>query len=299
MSVPPRVHDGLSRRAVVAVASNKGGVGKTTVATNLAIYLRALHEDLPVLLLGLDDQSIIDRMFRLGSTEPGELNLKHVFARRSLDESVRMGQYGIHFVPTPPDTGPLKARAEDPQTLRRILAHSAFQGVILLDTKSDLEALTQNALAAADLVILPVADRASLEEAAKAVRLLERLGAGAGRGRVLFTLVDRRTRVDRHGHDLLARLTAAVDQRGWPRFQSVLSRSPRLEALNSGSGVPGSVLHHARGTPVHRELRELAEEVSKLLDLRASRRLAPPPPASGPASGGGLKDALLRGLWRG
>ena len=299
MSVPPRVHDGLSRRAVVAVASNKGGVGKTTVATNLAIYLRALHEDLPVLLLGLDDQSIIDRMFRLGSTEPAELNLKHVFARRSLEEAVRMGQYGIHFVPTPPDTGPLKSRAEDPQTLRRILAHSGFQGVILLDTKSDLEALTQNALAAADLVILPVADRASLEEAAKAVDLLERLGAGAGRGRVLFTLVDRRTRVDRHGHDLLARLTAVVDERGWSRFQSVLSRSPRLEALNSGSGVPGSVLHHARGTPVHRELRELAEEVSKLLDLKASRRLAPPPSASGPVSGGGLKDALLRGLWRG
>jgi cellulose biosynthesis protein BcsQ len=41
---------------VLAVVSNKGGVGKTTVATNLAVYLRAMREDLPILLIGLDDQ---------------------------------------------------------------------------------------------------------------------------------------------------------------------------------------------------------------------------------------------------
>ena len=54
---------------VVTVASNKGGVGKTTIALNLAVYLRALREDLPILVLGLDDQSLLERMFAL---EPGD-----------------------------------------------------------------------------------------------------------------------------------------------------------------------------------------------------------------------------------
>jgi chromosome partitioning protein len=290
-SAPPRP------RKVITVSSNKGGVGKTTIATNLAIYLRALHEELPVLLVGLDDQSIIDRMFRLGRAEPGEPNLKHAWAERSFDAAIQLGQYGIHFVPSPPDTALLKARAEDPSTLRRILAHTAFAGVVLVDTKSDLEALTLNALLAADLAILPVSDFASFEEAAKAFTLLERHGA-SGRGRVLFSLVDRRTRVDEAGHDLYERLAATVEERGWPRFETYLSRSPRVEALNSAGGAPGSVLHHARGTLVHRQFRELAEELSKLADLGppSSRVARPPSPVA--TRPGSLKEVLLRGLGR-
>jgi chromosome partitioning protein len=279
------------------MSSNKGGVGKTTIVTNLAIYLRALHEDLPVLLVGLDDQSIIDRMFRLGPAQPGDQNLKHAWAERCLDGAIQLGQYGIHFVPSPPDTALLKARAEDPGTLRRILAHSAFSGLVLVDTKSDLESLTLNALLAADLVILPVSDFASLEEAAKAFALLDRHGA-SGRGRVLFSLVDRRTRVDEQGHDLYKRLAAAVETRGWPRFKVYLSRSPRVEALNSASGVPASVLHQARGTLVHRQFRELAEELAEYTELGppSSRVVRVARPAARRPSS--LKDVLLRGLGR-
>lgn len=304
MSFEP--HDAPStvpRGRVLAVCSNKGGVGKTTVATNLAIYLRALHEDLPILIFSLDDQGIIERMFGFEGEPIGEGNVKHGWAERSLERLVHMGQYGVHFVPSAPDTSLLKARAEDPDTLHRILEHTEWPGLVIVDTKSDLEALTRNALHAADRVIVPVADWASLEEAAKVLTILARIGQ-TKRARALLTLVDRRTHLEATGEELSAKLRAEMAGRGWPLYETSLSRSPRVEALNSEGGRPLSVLHHARGTSVHRELRALAEEVARDLGIAAPARGGSDSADAAasraqPTSRAGLKRTLLRGLGRG
>lgn len=245
----------------IAVSSNKGGVGKTTVSTNLAVYLRALREDLPVLVVGLDDQESLDRMFRMSPPGAHAENLKHAWARRSFDGLIELGQYGVSFVPSPPDTALLKGRANDPLTLKRILDRTSWDGVVIFDTKSDLEALTLNAIHAADRVLIPVADRASLLEAVKSFRILEKTGLGVERGKVLFTLVDRRSRGDEQSPDLIHILMREVEERGWPRYRTVLSRSPRVESLLSADGRPQSILHAARGTAVHRQMRELTNEV--------------------------------------
>jgi cellulose biosynthesis protein BcsQ len=299
---PPTPHaERAPRGRVLAVCSNKGGVGKTTVATNLAVYLRALHEDLPILILSLDDQGVIERMFGFEDEPIGDGNVKHGWAERSFERLVHMGQYGVHYVPSAPDTSLLKARAEDDATLRRILDRTEWPGVVIVDTKSDLEALTRNALAAADRVLLPVSDWTALEEAAKVFAILERSGREK-RARVLLTLVDRRTHVEATGEALADRLRDEIRARGWSLYTTSLSRSPRVEALNSERGRPLSVLHHARGTSVHRELRQLAEEVAADLGLagaRASAAIVPPPAPEPPLGAGGLKAVLLRGLGRG
>ncbi len=264
-SAPPR-------GPVITISSNKGGVGKTTLATNLAIYTRALREDLPVLVVGLDDQGTLDRMFALREPRPGDGNLKHAWAERSLSRAAQLGQYGVHFVPSPPDVALLKARATDPRTLARILEQTEWPGLVILDTKSDLETLTQNAYHAADRILIPIADWSSLEEAAKITGLLERQGIGTARARVVFTLVDRRSRIGgSDGPTLFVRLRDEVRRRGWTYYKTALSRSPRVEALNSGSSKPLSILHHAKGTEIHAQFRELTNEV--LGDLGVSDRL--------------------------
>ena len=261
-----------ARSLVLAVSSNKGGVGKTTVAANLAIFVRALREDLPVLIVGLDDQLVLDRMFALRPLLPGEGNLKHGWAERSLARVIQLGQYGVHFVPSPPDLTLLKARAEDPRTLRGILAATEWPGLVILDTKSDLEALTLNAYYAADRVLMPVADWSSLEEAAKAIAILERAKLGVDRARVILTLVDLRTKLEGAGLHLVDRLLDEIERRGWPCYTTHLSRSPRVEVLNSGHAAPLSILHHARGTIVHSQMRDLAAEVLADLGLAAPER---------------------------
>ncbi len=289
------------RTFVITISSNKGGVGKTTVATNLPIFLRAIAEELPVLLVGLDDQQVVDRMFAIRERRPGDRNLKHAWAERSFSGVAQVGQYGIHFVPSPVETNLLRSRAEDPLTLRRMLERTGWDGVVIIDTKSALDGLAVNAICAADRVIVPVADRSSLDEAEKIFELLRRNRCEPRQARVLLTLVDRRSRVD--DRDLLALLDEGVRRRGWMRYETFLSRSPRVEVLNSGSGRPLSILHHGQGTAVHGQLRRLAGEVlaeitAALPSLRA--RTAPQigSPAPHAAGGGTWKSALLSGLRR-
>ena len=176
---------------VLTVTSNKGGVGKTTVATNLAVYFRALREDLPILLLGLDDQTTIDRMFALGPETPGE-TMTSALRARSFTSAVHLGQYGVHYVPSGPDIAELKREISDPFYLQAVLHRTDWHGLIIIDTKSDLEILSQNAIAASDLTITVVTDHASLTEAKKVFDLLDTWKRPRERARILLSLVDRR-----------------------------------------------------------------------------------------------------------
>ncbi len=253
---------------VVSVTSNKGGVGKTTIATNLAVYLRALREGLPVLFLGLDDQTSVNRMFSLQYVMEGG-TIASALRVGSLAGAIRLGQYGVHFVPASPAIAELKREITDPLRLRSLLERSGWRGVVVIDTKSDFEILTRNALAASDLSLVVVKDQASLLEAQRVFDWLRHRGEPAERARVVLSLVDRRVKyADAATPDVLALLRAEVHRLGYPAFEAYLSRSPTIEALlTNPDGRSHSILNAASTSIVHRQMTRLAQEVLDALRL--------------------------------
>jgi cellulose biosynthesis protein BcsQ len=255
----------------VSVVSNKGGVGKTTIATNLAVYIRALHEELPILVIGLDDQNLVDRMFAL---EPGppERTIADALLSGDLLRAVRLGQYGVHYVPSPVELSELRERIRDPLQLRTLLEASGWPGLVILDTKSDLDVLTRNAIAASDLTLVVVKDHQSLLEADKVFGLIEDWGADRECARIVLSLIDRRVKYEPgQTRDILALLVMAIRERDYPLFQTFVSRSPKIESLHTNErGAAVSILNGAPDTLVHEQMRLLAIDVLATLDADAA-----------------------------
>jgi len=258
-----RLHRG---QRVVAVVNSKGGVGKTTLAGNLAVYARTVDANLPVLVMGLDGSSAPDEMFALDEASPKETTYT-ALRRGSFDTAIRRGLYGVHYVPSSPRTAASTHPDLDRFVLQRALRRTAFSGLVLIDTHSDMGVWTQNAIAASDLSLVPVADLPSLFTAKNVFDLLAAWGQPRSRARLVLSMLDLRIKykADDCG-DMLGLLVAAARRLDLPLFQGFISRSPGVQALASNpEGRVYSILHEARRTNVHDQMGELAEELLEVL----------------------------------
>jgi cellulose biosynthesis protein BcsQ len=265
---------------VISVVSNKGGVGKTTVATNLAVYLRAMREDLPILLLGLDDQPAIDRMFAI-EPRAKQPTIADALRAGSLTPAIALGQYGVHYVPTSARIGELKREISDDGHLDATLARTRWRGVVIVDTKSDLEILTRNAIHASDLTLVLARDQISLGEARKVFDLLAEWKRPRESARLLLSMVDLRIRYAQGEiRDVMSLLLSEIRGLDYPLFETFVSSSPKVESLQTNPAhVTQSILHGAPSSIVHRQMRVLADEVLRIVAPAEAPAEAAPPPA--------------------
>src|SRR5467141_4635493 len=228
---------------IVAIANQKGGVGKTTTAVNLGAALAELGHR--VLLVDLDPQANATSSFGLEGLEQISL-YEPLLGEASITEKIfPTRRDNLFIVPADLDLAGAEveiARMPDhllrlARTLQPLRADSAFD-FVLLDCPPSLGILMSNALAAADEILTPIqCEYFALEGLVKIVRVVEQVrDSGANDrleiGGILMTMFDSRT-------NLSAQVVSEVRQHFGVRvYDTIIPRTVRLsEAPSFGKSI--------------------------------------------------------------
>ena len=228
---------GVPVARIYSIANQKGGVGKTTTAVNLAACLAEAGER--ALVIDLDPQA--NATSGLGVRANGTSSYD-LLDGAPLAELVKHTAFeNLDVVPAKPDLAgavvELARRDDGERYLAEALASGSEQyDFVFLDCPPSLGPLTVNALAASDRVLVPVqAEYYALEGLAQLMQSIElirmRLNPRLGIGGVLLTMMDGRTR-------LAAQVEAEVRKHFGPLvFRTSVPRSVRLAEAPS-HGLP-------------------------------------------------------------
>jgi chromosome partitioning protein len=228
---------------IIAIANQKGGVGKTTTAVNLGAALAELGHR--ILLIDLDPQANATSSFGLEGLDGTSL-YEPLLGDASITEKILPTQRdGLFILPADLDLAGAEVEiARMPnhltrlaETLKPLQTDDAFD-FVLLDCPPSLGILMSNALAAADELLTPIqCEYFALEGLVKIVRLVEQVrDSGANDrlelGGIVMTMFDSRTNIS-------AQVVAEVREHFGERvYDTVIPRSVRLsEAPSFGKTI--------------------------------------------------------------
>ena len=189
---------------VIAVASGKGGVGKTNVSANLAVSMAASGDE--VLLLDADmGLANVDVLLGL---QP-RYNLSHVInGERTLEEVIINGPSGLKIVPASSGVKKMAnlSAAENAGLVRAFSEISQSLDTMIVDTAAGIsDSVTTITRACQEVVVVVCDEPASITDAYALIKVLSR-EHGQSRFRVLANMA-RTLREGRGLYEKLSRVT--------------------------------------------------------------------------------------------
>lgn len=224
---------------VVAIANQKGGVGKTTTAVNLGASLAVAEQR--VLLVDLDPQGNASTGVGLAPGTVSQGTYQVLLGEAPMGDVIRPSDLPqLDVVASTPDlaAGELELVDTDDRMTRlrdAIVSVRDRYDFVVVDCPPSLGLLTLNALVSADLVVVPLqCEYYALEGLSQLVRTIERVRGSLNPGLelhgVLLTMFDARNR--------LANEVAAEVRDHFHVYDTVIPRNIRLaEAPSHGKPV--------------------------------------------------------------
>ncbi len=250
----------------IAIANQKGGVGKTTTAVNLAGWLS--ESGFEVLLIDLDPQGNLTSSLGVDRHSLGTTAYDLLLGESSLAEATLPEiRPGLDLVPARRELAGAEVELAQLEG-KELRLRQAIDGnvdpydIVIVDCPPSLGVLTINALSAASDVLIPIqCEYLALEGLMQLVSSLEllkrRINPALSILGVVMTMYDARTRLSA---DVVESVRAHFE--GYS-FSTIIPRSVRLaEAPSYGQ----TIIEYAPGSPGAQAYRELAAEVAGRID---------------------------------
>ena len=256
------------RCRVLSVISQKGGVGKSATATQLAVGLaRKKHK---VLFIDADPQGTGSMM--LGIAEPDELeeSIATVLTKIITEEPISDSEAilhtveDVHLLPANIDLASMEVTLVNTMNRERILKQYVDQqrsnyDYIIIDGMPSLGMITINALAASDCAIIPtLAEYPSARGLVQLLKTVNRvrkyINPKIQVEGILLTMMDERTNYNREIAQMVSN-TYGSDIRV---YKTAIPRSIRMA---EAGGLGKSIFLHAPNSKAAKAYRALVKEV--------------------------------------